>query len=107
LPDYTITNADSHQLSLNKDLSILPVVGRGVQLVSWSYNANDEAAMKKELEFVGRVRNNMCLVLRKLATEKDSIPTYERVGFTEFANVRAGVENEDPNQYVEETFVIL
>ena len=107
LPDYTITNADSHQLSLNEDLFVLPVVQRGVQLTSWSYNANDEAAVKKELDFAGRVRNNVCLVLRKLATEQYSMPAYERIGFTEFANVRAGAENEDPNRYVEEMFVIL
>ena len=107
LPDYTITNADPHQLSLNEDLFVLPVVGRGVQLVQWSYNLNDKAAVEKELEFAGRVRNNMCLVLRKLASEKYAMPVYERVGFTEFANVRAGAENEDPNRYVDETFVIM
>lgn len=107
LPDYTINFADSHQLSTSETLYVFPIVARGVHLMQWVYNMNDKEAVEKELEFAGRVRNKQCLVLRKVLNANNSMPSYERVGFTEFASIRAGVENEDHNLYVDETFMIL
>jgi hypothetical protein len=107
LPDYTITFADSHQITPSEDLFILPMVERGVKLTRWSYAVNEQESVKKELAFAGRVRNKQCLVLRKLSSTKTSVSSYERVGFTEFASIRAGSENEDLNSYVDETLVIL
>lgn len=75
--------------------------------MAWSFNLKDEAAVKKEIEVAGRIRNKQCLVLRRVSQANHLISTYERVGFTEFVNIRAGVENEDPNSYVDETFVII
>jgi hypothetical protein len=107
LPDYTITYADSHQISPSEDFFILPMVERGVKLMQYSYNLKEKESVEKELAFARRVRNKQCLVLRKLSSTKDSMSVYERVGFTEFASIRAGSENEDLNSYVDETLVIL
>ena len=107
LPDYTITFADSHQISTTEDLYILPIVERGVRLMRWVYNLNDKAAVEKEMEFAGRVKNKQCIVLRKIPDTQGPMSSYERVGFTEFVNMRAGVENEDLNSYVDETFLVL
>lgn len=107
LPDYAFTPSDPRQPSTKEDLYILPIVERGVSLMAWSFNLKDEAAVKKEIEVAGRIRNKQCLVLRRVSQANHLISTYERVGFTEFVNIRAGVENEDPNSYVDETFVII
>ena len=107
LPDYAIEDADNHETTKQEELFVLPIISQGVTLSQWAYNPNDREAVMKELEFAKRVRNKMCLVLRKLPLQEESIPSYERVGFTEFANVSANAENEDTNQYVDETLLIL
>ncbi|KAE9983937.1 hypothetical protein EG327_005301 [Venturia inaequalis] len=107
LPDYTITAPDEYQISRTENLFVLPVLSQKVSLVGWSYNG-DVAEMDKERERVGRIRNTLCLVLRRASGYVESGPAcYERVGFTEYVNAVGAVENIDPNDYWEEIFMLV
>ncbi|QDS76388.1 hypothetical protein FKW77_003593 [Venturia effusa] len=107
LPDYTITAPDENQISRTEKLFVLPVLSQNVSLVGWSYDG-DHVKMDKERERISRIRNTLCLVLRKSnGRDKKGMACFKRVGFTEYVNVVGAVENIDPNGYREETFVLL
>lgn len=110
LPDYTITAPDAHQVPPTDDLFVLPVLSQNVSLLAWVFNANPErkAETEREIKRVRRLRNTLCLVLRRRRSSgEDSLAVYERVGFTEFANAVGNMENVDPNKYEEDTFLLV
>lgn len=108
LPDYTITSKGLHQVSAADELFVLPVLSRNIGLAQWSFNTKDREKVEKELEYVRGIRNTLCLVLRRHEIDTyEGLPVYERIGFTEFASVRANAKNQDSNYYVEETFLIV
>jgi hypothetical protein len=105
LPDYTITAPDENQISRTEELFVLPVLSQKVSLIGWSYDGNHEK-MEKEKERINRIRNTLCLVLRRRDESGDMV-RYERVGFTEYVNAVGAVENIDPNHYEEATFTLV
>jgi hypothetical protein len=110
LPDYMLTTSDSHQIPLTDELFVLPLLTQHIFLASytWFPDPISTEEMEKEIERMNRIRITVCLVLRRreLADVGD-VQAYERVGFTEYANVVGEVENADPNKYEDATILLL
>lgn len=107
LPDYMITAPDGNQISRSEDLFVLPVLSQKVSLIGWSYDGN-HAKMEKEKDRINRMRDTLCLVLRKRnGFDENGLAHYERVGFTEYTNAVGEMENIDPNIYEEASFLLI
>lgn len=107
LPDYTITAPDGNQISRTEEVFVLPVLSQKVSLIGYSYDGN-HAKMDAEKDRINRIRNTLCLVLRRQSGHGESdLTRYERVGFTEYVNVVGAVENIDPNDYQEAVFTLV
>lgn len=95
-PDFEIEEPGPDNVSEQCLLWVFPLYTQLVQIK----DARDE----EEVE----CKTTACLVLRKReGEEKDGLPVYERVGFTEYTNNVDGVRDNDPNEYEEEEFVLV
>lgn len=93
-PDSDITRPGSDHIAPTTPLYVFPLSGQEVRWLSYA----------NSLKF----RSKSCLVLRKKeGGDRNGIPVYERVGFTEYSNFQDGTRNLDPNEYTTEEFIIL
>lgn len=98
-PDYAIAKPGPHQLHPAVTLYIFPLVKTGVFFTV--------IAKGEEPDVVEGSRSTLCLVLKAVDVQIEKARVYERVGFTEYANFKHGIQNVDPNQYSEEDFYII
>jgi hypothetical protein len=111
LPDYLITTPDSQQIPLTEELFVLPMLTQHIMVVSYSWRSTSGKTKEensREIDRIGRIRLTVCLVLRRRqSADVGDVQAYERVGFTEYANVVGKDENTDPNKYEDATILLV
>lgn len=116
LPDYRLRKSD---ISVTEELFVLAVLSQGISIGRWRFSGEGESTPKSHLEHEKRLQqqaveslrgitNTLCLVLRKRKVANvGDVEEYERVGFTEYANVLDRKGYKDPNVYEDTTFLLF